>query len=461
MFGFEIDRTSLQSFASQLENQIRDAILRGELSSGDSLPPTRAMAKDLQIARNTVIQAYEQLISEGYLISRKGAGTYVTEIGKLPIQKLLPYHLKKKENKGLNKITFDSGNPDIGVFPRIAWSKLLKEACLEAEDQAYGYHYYSGYPKLKKALRDYVYRMKGIRCEEDQIIIVPGAAGGLEILAKVFERNRNRIAIEDPCIHFVKKIFSDHKYELCPVNVDMQGMDIESLYKLASVDLIYVVPSHQYPLGGVFPAPRRISLLQYASERNAYIIEDDYDSEFRYKGEALQALRNLNQERVIYIGSFSKIFTPALRMGYMILPTHLCEPVTYQLQESNLWVNPIEQHAMAEFINQRLMDRHIYKMRKLYEHKRLHLIRCLKEAFGDRISISGEYAGLHLLVSFERELTETDSRNIEDQDVEVDFVEEYALNKGGHTHQIVLGYGGLSLIQLTEGVQRLKNALGG
>ncbi len=459
MFGFKIDRTSIQSIALQLENQIRDAILRGELTAGESLPPTRTMAKDLQIARNTVIQAYEQLISEGYLISREGAGTFIADIGKLPIQKLIPYHLKKEEPKRKDRIAFDAGSPDIEAFPRIAWAKLLKEACLEAEDQAFVYHYYSGYPKLKQALRDYVFRMKGIRCDEEQIILVPGAAGGLEILAKVFERKKNRIAIEDPCIHFVKKIFSDHKYELCPVNVERQGMDMESLRRLDAVDLIYVVPSHQYPLGGVFPAPGRISLLQYATEKNAYIIEDDYDSEFRYKGEALQALRNLNQERVIYIGSFSKTFAPALRMGYMILPTHLCEPAAYELQESNLWVNPIEQHAMAEFMNQRLMDRHIYKMRKLYERKRLHLMHCLSEAFGDSISISGEYAGLHLLVSFQRELTEEDSKNIEEQEVEVDYVEDYALIKGRHTNQIVLGYGGLSLGQITEGVQRLKKAL--
>ncbi len=460
MFGFEIDRTSAQSFALQLENQIRDSILQGKLVAGESLPPTRTMARDLQIARNTVIQAYEQLIAEGYLISREGAGTYVAEIGRLPLPKLLPYHLKKEQPKNRDRIAFDAGSPDVGAFPRIAWGRLLKEACLEAEEQTFIYHYYSGYPKLKQAIRDYVYRMKGIRCEEEQIVIVPGAAGGLELLAKVFERKKNRIAIEDPCIHFVKKVFSDHKYELCPVSADGQGMNVECLSKLDAVDLIYVVPSHQYPLGGVFPAPRRIALLQYASEKDAYIIEDDYDSEFRYKGEALQALRNLNQERVIYIGSFSKTFTPALRMGYMILPSHLCEPVAYQLEESNLWVNPIEQYAMAEFINRRLMDRHIYKMRKIYEHKRLYLIQCLEETFGDSLQISGEYAGLHLLVSFKRELGEADIQNIEEQGLEVDYVEEYALVKGKHSNQLVLGYGGLSTAQLEDGVGRLKKAMG-
>lgn len=459
MFGFKIDRNSQLSFALQLENQIRAAILQGKLSAGDGLPPTRALAKDMQIARNTVIQAYEQLLAEGYLVSREGAGTYVAEIGKLPSPKLQPYHLKKETPLSRDIIDFDAGNTDMDAFPRIPWARLLKEACLEAEDQAFTYHYYAGYPKLRQAIRDYVYRMKGIRCEEEQIVIVPGAAGGLELLAKVFERKKNKIIIEDPCIHFVKKIFSDHKYELCPVGVDNQGLEIENLCKFDEVDLIYVVPSHQFPIGGVFPAPRRIALLQYASERNAYIIEDDYDSEFRYKGEALQALRNLNQERVIYIGSFSKIFAPALRMGYMILPSHLCEQVTYQLQESNLWVNPIEQYAMAEFINQKLMDRHIYKMRKLYEHKRIHLIRCLSETFGDRIKISGEYAGLHLLVSFERCLEERDFQVLLEQGVEVDYVEDYALVKGKHSNRIVLGYGGLSLQQLEEGVKRLKKAL--
>lgn len=459
MFGFEIDHSSGLSNGKQLENQIREAILIGKLLAGDRLPPTRTLAKDMQIARNTVIQAYEQLLAEGYLDAREGSGTYVANIGKLPKPKWMNYVPRIGQPKKKDVIAFDAGNTDISSFPRAVWAKMLKEACLDADDEAFSYNYFSGHPRLKKAICSYVYRMKGIRCEQSQIIIVSGTAGGMEVLARIFERDKNRIALEDPCIHFVKKIFSDHKYELCPIKVDGQGMDVDSLNDQKNIDLIYVVPSHQYPIGGVFPVSRRIALLQYASDKNAYVIEDDYDSEFRYKGEALQAMQNLDQERVIYLGSFSKIFAPSLRLGYMILPTHLVEQVSYQLQESNLWVNPIDQLAMARFMEELQMDKHIYKMRKLYENKRKHLIHCLTEAFQDCIRISGEYAGLHLLVSFDRELTERDFKAMEEARVEADYVEEYALVKGQHKNQLVLGHGALSLSSIEEGVIRLYKAL--
>jgi GntR family transcriptional regulator/MocR family aminotransferase len=458
MFGFKIDRESDLSTAKQLENQIRKAILNGALEAGDRLPPTRTLAKDMLIARNTVIQAYDQLLAEGYLEAREGSGTYVANIGKLPKPKGMTY-VSRMDTPKKDVISFDAGNPDVHSFPRTGWAKILKETCLVADEAAFTYRYFSGHPRLKKAISDYVYRLKGIRCEESQIVIVSGAAGGMEILAKLFKGSRKRIAVEDPCIHFVKKIFADHRYEICPVDVDGQGMDINSLNKLMGIDLVYVVPSHQFPIGGVLPVPRRIALLQYASKQNAYVIEDDYDSEFRYKGEALQAMRNLDQERVIYLGSFSKIFAPSLRLGYMILPTHLIEQVTDQLQESNLWVNTIEQLALAEFMDEHLMDKHIYKMRKLYENKRKYLIGCLTASFGKRISISGEYAGLHLLVSFDRELTERDLTRIEDIGVEADYVEEYTLVKGQHKNRFVLGYGALSLAQIEEGVTRLQKAL--
>jgi GntR family transcriptional regulator / MocR family aminotransferase len=459
MFGFIIDHSSELSNAKQLEKQIREAILSGGLAAGDRLPPTRALAKDMQIARNTVIQAYEQLLAEGYLDAREGSGTYVAEIGRIPVPKEKVPLPKTDQTVLRDVISFDAGNPDIGSFPRAAWARMLKEACLDADEEAFGYTYFSGHPRLKRAIRDYAYRIKGLQCEERQILIVPGAAGGLELLAKVFADGGKRIALEDPCMHFVKKIFADHRYELYPVEVDGQGMEINRLQQLSGINLVYVVPSHQYPIGGVIPISRRIALLQYAGSQNAYVLEDDYDSEFRYKGEALQAMHNLDQERVIYIGSFSKIFAPSLRLGYMILPVQLIDKVARQLQESNLWTNTLEQLAMAGFMEELLLDKHIYRMRKLYENKRRELIRCLKDAFGESIRISGEYAGLHLLVTFDRELTEGDLISMSNAGVEADYVEEYAMVKGRHKNRLVLGYGALSQPQIEEGVKRLKRAL--
>ena len=459
MFGFQINPASPSPNGKQLENQIRDAILKGSMNAGAQLPPTRSLAKELQIARNTVIQAYEQLIAEGYLISREGAGTFVAELGKLPKPKAPSEHLRKIPPERRDVIAFDAGDIDRGSFPKIQFARLMRDAFYEVDENTFSYAYYTGHPKLKKAIRSYLYRMKGIECSEEQIVITAGTAGGMEILAKVFEQKGNRIILEDPCISFVKKIFTDHNYELCPLEVDSQGMKVGILNNMKRAELIYVVPSHQFPLGGVLPASRRIALLQYASEQNAYILEDDYDSEFRYRGEALQALHNLDRDRVIYLGSFSKIFAPSLRLGYMILPHPLCEQVEEQISSYNLWAGPFEQLALAEFLEQKLMDKHIYKMRKLYEIKRKHLILSLMKTFGSQITISGEDAGLHLLVSFHRELTQKDLQSFAEQGVEVDYVEEYATVKGKHNNRIVLGYGGLTLAQIEEGVRRLQSAL--
>lgn len=460
MYGLEINRELMLSNAKQLENQLRDTILSGKLSAGDRLPPTRTLAKDLEIARNTVVQVYEQLIAEGYLESLEGSGTYVTNIGKLPVPKTMPTNTKKnsvKERKDI--ISFNAGNPDTSSFPKSKWANMLKLACLDADDRSFACNNFAGHIELRKAICSYVYRVKGIKCDYEQIIITPGAAGGMGILAKILKEEGTKIAVEDPCIHFVRSIFQEHGYELCPIEVATQGMDINDLRRYTGVNIIYVVPSHQYPIGGVLPVARRIELLQYASSQNAYVIEDDYDSEYRYKGEVIQALRNLGPDRVIFVGSFSKIFSPSLRLGYMILPENLCDKVVQQMEFSNLCANNIEQLAMAEFINQRLLDKHIYHMKKLYEGKRIHLMKCLTAAFEERIKLSGEYAGLHLLVTFDRDLDDRNLQSMEQNGVEADFVEEYAILKGKHKNKLVLGYGELSYPQIEEGVRRLKEAL--
>lgn len=330
---------------------------------------------------------------------------------------------------------------------------------MDEEDETNAYCNFTGMEKLQRAICDYVYRVKGIVCDYHQIIITPGTSGGVELIAKTFKKYFNKMVLEDPCIHFVINTFSNYGYEVLPVSVDTQGMQVEALHKIPNTDLIYVVPSHQFPIGGILPVARRIALLQYAKEQNAYVMEDDYDCEFRYKGEPIQPLRNLDPERVIYLGSFSKIFSPSLRIGYMIVPHHLCDIVTRQMELSNQWVNSTLQLALAEFLELKYLDKHIYKMKKVYEKKRLHLIKCIEKEFGAHAKVSGEYAGLHLLFQYERNFTDQDIQSLEDAGVIVDFVENYSIIKGNHKNELVLGYGELSNSEIEEGVKRLRMAL--
>ena len=448
------------SIAKQLQNQIRNAILNGNLIAGERLPSSRSMANEMGVSRNTVIQVYEQLIAEGYLMSMEGSGTYVVDIGRYSqLQKdSISYKISKVHKKD-NIISFNAGNPDAKLFPKTIWTKLLKQACMEEELEANSYSNFAGQEKLQRAICDYVYRVKGIVCDYHQIIITPGTSGGVELVAKTFKKMYTKIAIEDPCIHFVSNNFSNYDYELLPVSVDEQGMEIEALKMIPKTDLIYVVPSHQFPIGGILPVARRIALLQYANWQNAYVIEDDYDCEFRYRGEPLQPLRNLDPERVIYCGSFSKIFSPALRIGYMIVPHHLCVMLMKQMELSNQWVNPTLQLALAELLSNKYLDKHIYKIKKVYEKKRLYLMKCIEEAFGTHAKVSGEYAGLHLLFKYHRDFTVKDTQSLEEGGVIVDFVENYSIVKGNHQNELVLGYGELSFSEIEEGVKRLKIAL--
>jgi GntR family transcriptional regulator/MocR family aminotransferase len=456
MYGFHIEKEQTYSNSKQLQNQIREAIITGRLKAGDQLPPTRKLSLELKIARNSVIESYEQLIAEGYLESIEGSGTYIADIGNpSAIHYNTSTYTDLPENKPEDVISFNAGCPDELSFPKNLWAKVIRNAVID-DTSVFSY---TGTTLLQKEICSYVFRCKGIVCDYRQIVIVNGASGGLDIIAKALVDQSNQIAMEDPCIHFVHEIFAKHNYKIHPVPVDNQGIIMDKLYELNNINLIYTVPSHQFPIGGVMPAKRRLSLLSYAVEKNAYVIEDDYDSEYRYKGEALQALRNLNPERVIFVGSFSKIFSPYLRLGYLILPFQLCPIITDQIERSNLWTNTAIQLAMAELLNRKYIDRHTYRMKKIYEEKRIYLMKKLYEEFGDRIIISGEYAGLHFLVTFDKNLGDDEIKRMETLGVEADFVEDYALIKKNHENMLVIGYGNLSFSQMDAGTSRLKQAI--
>ncbi len=462
MFGFEVNKALPVSAAKQLAQQIRGAILSGALPSGEKMPPTRSLAAELNIARNTVIEVYEQLLAEGYLLSKTGSGTYVAGLDALPAPRPLPPELGFSAGKKpqADMISFDPGNPDCSAFPQALWAKLLREACLDADLSAFGYlPSGAGVPALQSALRAYLYRMKGIVCSEAQVVILPGTFSGLQLLAKALYREGGTLAVEDPCMPFVRQAFEGCGYDIHPVEVDAQGMKTDELKQADRLRAVYTVPSHQFPVGGVLPIARRVSLLRHAAERDAYVIEDDYDGEFRYEGEPIQPLHRLNSERVIYLGSFSKIFSPALRIAYLILPWQLRDKVVRQMELTNTWANTIEQLALARLIDERLLDKHIYRMKKLYEAKRLLLMRSLSQAFDGRVAVSGENAGMHLLAHFTHPFTRNDYGAFARQGVEADCVERYAIHKGRHEHELVLGYGNLSDGQIQEGVQRLKYAL--
>lgn len=467
IYGLYLDKNSSQSLAGQLTAQLREAIFDGRLKCGERLPPTRVLAEELHTARNIIIQTYEQLLAEGYLESRVGSGTYVADLA-------LQSYIRPKTDQSSSKIDrfipslqtknpiyFNSGTPDLSLFPRQAWAKLLKEISLDAPDEIWGYGPIVGEPALRRAVADYLYRSKGLECSLDQIVITSGIAQGVDLTAHLLYRSGCAVVEEDPCDCFTRHIFTKNGYRIDPVPVDGDGMRTEYLPDDADVRVIYAVPSHQFPIGGILPIRRRLDLIAYTRDMEAYIIEDDYDSEFRFAGEPIQPLYQLAPDRVIYMGTFSKTFSPGIRLGFMILPEALKDGTRLLKDQLNLRTPSLIQLAMAQYLESKSFDRHIFKMKKVYETKRKQLITALHAAFGDQIRISGENAGLHLLAEFQdRVFTSSDFEELKQAGVIVDWVEDYALCSGNHENRVVLGYGGLTAEEIQVGVDIIKRVLG-
>ncbi len=462
MFGLIIDRTLPTPITVQLTQQLRDAILCGKIAAGQKMPPTRQHAKELGISRNSVILAYEQLIAEGYLNSAMGSGTYAASIdasAKYPKKSAITgrSYLNEKENRDM--IVFDPANPDLSVFPKALWAKTLKEACLDAVADDFGYVSPGGHPVLIKAIAEYLYRAKGIYCGFERIFIVPGTSAGIEMVSKLLYKPVANALTEDPCLHFARHAIEKSGLNVVPVESDASGICTDLLPEIEDLRLIYVASSHQFPLGGVLPANRRIALLDYAQSHDAYVIEDDYDSEFRYCGEPIQSLWHLDSERVIHLGSLSNVFSPSLRIAYMILPSALTKQAREHIDSLNVWTGAIEQIAISRLMETKQLDRHVFQMKKRYDAKRKRLIACLNAAFGSSITISGDNAGLYLMITLPRRLSPDDFTAFEKIGIDVDYVEDYALIKGSHENQLVLGFGNLSMENIEEGVRRLKEAI--
>lgn len=333
MLWIPIDRELDIPLIRQVYEQIRTCILRGELHVGEKLPSTRELSTELKVSRNVILEAYELLLSEGYIETRQGAGTYVaegtyleqntgTELFKLEISES---RWSEKKEKSHDVISFRSGIPALDLFPRQTWAKLSHQVCHETSSSIFGYDNPEGRPELRHVLSHYLLKTRGVQCHPNQLVITAGATQALTLVAKLLLTAGDEVIIEDPVTHDIQKIFQAPGSVLHPIPVDEHGM----MTDLISIDekpkFVFVTPSHQFPLGGALPIQRRIQLIQFAREAGCYIVEDDYDSEFRYEGAPVSSLQGLDTERVIYIGTFSKILSPALRLAYLILPPNLIE----------------------------------------------------------------------------------------------------------------------------------------
>ena len=410
----------------RLAEAIRESILGGRFRPGERLPPTRVLATNLSLARNTVLEAYEQLIAEGYLSARHGSGTYVapdlpdrafravsfaTNIardGSGPPPRLSDFAERliagevptaiDEETHPAAAFEFRYGTPSFDEFPIDAWRTLTKRVLDYPPKELLGYGPTEGLPQLREALARYLQRSRGVRCDASQVLVVNGSQQALDVAARVLVNPGDVVAIEEPGYRGARAVFVAIGARVVPVPCDGEGICVEWIPEDARV--IYVTPSHQFPTGAVMSAARRLELLAHASRTGAVIIEDDYDSEFRYEGRPLAALQGLDEGgRVIYTGTLSKVLLPALRLGYMVAPPSLQPAITGAKWLTDRHVALLYQAVLALFIDEGHFERHLRRMRKVYETRRTTMLAAFAEHFGPRATITGTESGMHVLVN--------------------------------------------------------------
>ncbi|WP_068984996.1 PLP-dependent aminotransferase family protein [Lysinibacillus xylanilyticus] len=460
MLWIPIDRSSDIPLNRQVYQQIREKILNGHLQAGERLASTRVLSFELKVSRNVILEAYDQLLAEGFLIARSGSGTFVAE-GAFLTQHEAPFLFEVDEKKLKNHIiNFRSGIPALDLFPRKTWAKLSHQLWNDIESTNFGYDFPEGRLELRQTLAHYLLRTRGVHCHPEQIVITSGATQALTLVSRLLLSPNDIAIIEDPITNDIQTIFKSSGASLYPIPVDEYGMKTALIPENLHPKFVFLTPSHQFPLGGTLPIQRRIQLINFARRNNCFLVEDDYDSEFRYEGPPVSSLQGLDLERVLYIGSFSKILSPALRIGYIVLPTHLIEKCRQLKWLTDLHTPSLDQLILAHFIKEGYLERHIAKMKKFYKNQRDFLIQCLQTTFSNKVKILGYSTGLHLIaeledIHFSKELL----FKIEQLGVRVYPVEDHSIEKGKNTNRIILGYGHLKKNEIEEGVTRLFQAV--
>ena len=469
----------------QVYEELRKAILCGRLPAKHRVPSTRTLSQSLGISRTTVTISYEQLKSEGYIETIIGSGTFVC--AQIPddllcstpvehIQKITrpqiqlskyAHSLVKADVPGITEtlttINFRYGRPAFDKFPMQIWHKLISRHCPSVNCNWLDYSTDpKGYLPLRKAIVSYLSRSRAVKCGPEQVMIINGTQQALYLIMRLLIDTGDTMALEEPGYLSARRVFLSQGAKLLPISVDSEGLMVEELkqYKNESIKLVYVTPSHQFPTGAILSLPRRLELLAWARQTGALIIEDDYDSEYRYGDRPIPALQGLDEsDSVLYIGTFSKVLFPSLRIGYLVLPKSLAS-----LFARAKWLNDrhlplLEQYVLTDFIEEGHLERHIRKMRSHYDQCRQILVQALKEHFGERVKILGEKAGIHLMVKLQTPLSDEEIvQRAAMKGVGMLSASPQYLGEGG-VGEFIFGYSELTEAQIKEGVFRLAEAL--
>ena len=456
-----------QPIYKELYQNIRRDILNGTIKIGEKLPSKRTLAQNLGISTITVENAYDQLISEGYLYSELKKGYFVSDIKNL--SKPHPSSIQKARldikvnRKPSYYFDFASNNVETKNFPFSIWAKLSREVLSEMQDQVLQVSPSSGIEVLRNAIAKHLYSFRGMAVDPNQIIIGAGTENLYEILIKLFGTDKT-FCIENPGYTKIRKVYKINKVECVFANLDENGINIQEL-RNSKAQIAHISPNHHFPTGITMPASRRYEILGWANEKkDRYIIEDDYDSEFRQNGNPIPTLQSIDAfEKVIYMNTFSKSLASTIRISYMVLPEHLANLYYQTLDFYSCPVPTFEQYTLAKFIDEGYFEKHINRMRLYYRRKRLTVLNILHKNLSDNeCSILESDSGLHLILKLKTSVTDNElKKSLLEKGININMLSEYYdSEKENLQHMYILNYSNINLEKFEEAVKVIKKIIG-
>ncbi len=452
----ELRRSDDVPLHRQLEQELRAAIRSGRLTAGSVVPSTRGLATQLGLSRGVVVEAYEQLVAEGYLTSQPGGTTRISE----RVADATPTPPTERPDKPPVRIDFGYGRPDLTQFPRAAWMRSIRRVLNEAPSDRLAYLDPRGADELREALADYLNRVRGTCAASERVVICNGFSQAVVLVAQALRmRGQTRIAVEDPGQEEdLRRVATMLGLATVPIPVDEDGIRVDALVR-SDADLVVVTPAHQFPTGAVLSAERRAALVAWATDGNRRILEDDYDAEYRYDREPIGALQGLAPEHVVYAGSASKTLAPGLRLGWMVAPGDLVDDLAAIKQSVDRGSPSLEQLAFADFLARGEFDHHLRRMRPIYRARRDALLKAIGRHLPG-FDPCGAEAGLHVVALLPPGVAEAPLvDHAAQQGVAVTGLAHYHHDPAGAGQGLLFGYGRVTEAQIEEGIRVVASAL--
>lgn len=475
MLTYNFEKRGKQSLYEYLYNCVKEDILSGKIKAGEKLPSKREMAKNHNISVITVENAYAQLIVEGYIFAQEKKGYFASEISEQYIQNDL-YHKrqakgtivkektqqsrKKDHNKKEWLVDFSSNHIMYDSFPFATWSRIMRQTLLDKEKSFLVSPTPNGVQELREAIADHLSHFRGMEINENNIIVGAGTEYLYSIIVQLLGNDRV-IAVEDPGYQKISKVYESNGVKCLHLPIDKSGIQTKALTG-KKIDAVHISPSHHFPTGRVMPVSRRQHLLNWAREHHGFIIEDDYDSEFRFSGRPIPAMAGMDRDHVIYMNTFSKTLAPSIRIAYMVLPDELMKKYREELNFYSSTVSSFEQYTLANFISGGYYERHINRMRNYYRDYRNTIISAIKQSpIDSKVTIEEENAGLHFILGIRKKINDEKFKEIlRNHNINISSVSDYCYNElEEFNHKFIINYSAVTKDKLTKALEIMNDAL--